>query len=326
VSPIAVRVSYILPLRTSRRTEDELDAYLRWLSRVVDLVVADGSNRDVFECHAQRWRDIPLRHLAVDGDLEHLVNGKVSGVLTALRRARHEFIIIADDDVRYDEAGLHAMTSALLDADVVRPQNYFDTLPWHAWLDTGRTLLNRMSGGDWPGTIGVRRTILTTAGGYSGDVLFENLELVRTVVAAGGVAVCPLDLYVRRRPPTASHFWSQRVRQAYDEFARPHRLALWLAVLPVAAFLTFWHEWKVIGLAMVAVAATAEAGRRRCSGSRVFPFATSLAAPLWICERAVCAWLAAGSRLVWGGIYYRGRVVARAATPLRALQHRLRGA
>jgi hypothetical protein len=45
--------------------------------------------------------------------------------------------------------------------------------------------------------------------------------------------------------------------------------------------------------------------------------------PLWMAERAVCAWLAVGSRLVWGGIRYRGRVLRMAATPTRELRRRL---
>ena len=35
----------------------------------------------------------------------------------------------------------------------------------------------------------------------------------------------PLDLYVARAPPSAAHFRSQRVRQAYDDFAIPARMA-----------------------------------------------------------------------------------------------------
>ena len=64
--------------------------------------------------------------------------------------------------------------------------------------------------------------------------MFENLELVRTVVAAGGREATLYDLFVPRRPSTAGHFWSQRVRQAYDEIARPGRMAVQLALLPIA--------------------------------------------------------------------------------------------
>jgi hypothetical protein len=71
-----------------------------------------------------------------------------------------------------------------------------------------------MSGGDWPGTLGVRRSVLMRTGGHDGTAVFENLELVRTVCAAGGRELIPLYLYVARRPSTARHFLSQRVRQA----------------------------------------------------------------------------------------------------------------
>jgi hypothetical protein len=65
-----------------------------------------------------------------------------------------------------------------------------------------------------------------------------------------------------------------------------------------------------------------EAGRRRAGGERVFPFTASLCAPLWLIERAVCAWLALGSRLR-GGCSYAGCRIKLAATPRRALRTRL---
>src|SRR5204862_5816967 len=119
-------------------------------------------------------------------------------------------------------------------------------------------------------------------GGYDGDVLFENLELVRTVIAAGGNAACPLDLYVRRLPPSASQFWSQRVRQAYDELARPRRLAVWMAVLPAVAAMIGGSHWRLLGGAAAASIALAEIGRRRAGGATVCPVSASLCAPLWV--------------------------------------------
>ena len=73
------------------------------------------------------------------------------------------------------------------DVELVRPQNYFAPLRWHARWDTARTLLNRVAGGvDFPGTLAVRRSRSSQTDGYDGDVLFENLELIRTIEAAGG--------------------------------------------------------------------------------------------------------------------------------------------
>jgi hypothetical protein len=81
----------------------------------------------------------------------------------------------------------------------------------------------------------------------------------------------------------------------------------------------------VIAATVGAIVACAEAGRRRAGGTRVFPFVASLAAPLWVLERGVCAWLACAAYVAWGGIPYRGTIVARAATPIRILQARLKG-
>jgi hypothetical protein len=316
-----VILSYVLPIRCSEPADAELVAYVRALAPRVQLIIVDGSPPDIFNRNAAGWADVAM-HLPVDPDVSGMVMGKVAGVVTGLRRAAHERVIVADDDVRYDQAGLAAVEDALGRADVVRPQNYFDPLPWHALLDTARTLLNRVSGGDWPGTLGVRRSMLMATDGYDGDVMFENLELVRTVRAAGGSEALRLDIFVRRLPPTADHFWSQRVRQAYDEFARPVRLAITLTILPVSVALAATAHWTALVAATAVVIGAAETGRRRAGGRRVFPLVASLVAPLWVAERAVCAWLAVGARIVYGGIPYRGRIIARAATPLRILRQR----
>jgi hypothetical protein len=321
--PVAkvMRLSYVLPIRTSAGAGDEFFEYLRWLSSRVEVILVDGSPRSVFVLHAPRCGR-GIIHVPVDADLSSFENGKVAGVITGVRRSSHEAVVVADDDVRYDEAALLAMAEQLATAHVVRPQNYFDPAPWHAVLDTSRTLLNRVTGGDWPGTLGVRRSVLLRTGGYAGDVLFENLEMIRTVVAAGGIEATPLGLYVRRLPPTTAHFWSQRVRQAYDELARPARLIVWASIAPAVVGLTSAGKWMWLEAAAVAVMVAAEIGRRRCNGRRVFPVRAVFAAPFWVIERAACTWLALAAYLLRGGVRYRGRTLARAATPLRHLRAR----
>ena len=315
------RLSYVLPLRRWRvEPLDELATYLRALAARADVIVVDGSAEQIFAAHGQVFTG-PVRHLPVDPDLQFRY-GKVNGVITGVRAARNERVVLADDDVRYDDNALDRMASLLEGADLVRPQNYFDPLPWHARWDTARILLNRVTGGDWPGTLAVRRSVLRATGGYDGSVMFENLELVRTVRAAGGTEVVPLGLFVRRHPPSARHFWSQRVRQAYDELARPARLGVSLAVLPLAAGLIATGRWPVLAAGAGATVGLAELGRRRAGGRAVFPPTASMLAPAWIAERGLCSWLAVGARVFLGGVPYRGTILTRAATPARVLRWR----
>jgi hypothetical protein len=314
-------LTYILPIKASiPDTTGDLATYLRWLAARAETIVVDGSPAPVFAAHAASWGHV-VRHVRPAPDLATPM-GKVGGVLTGVRLASHERLIVADDDVRYDAESLARVARALDTAHVVRPQNYFEPLPWHARWDTGRMLLNRVTGGDWPGTLGVRRSVLLETGGYDGRVLFENLELVRTVRAAGGVERRPLNLFVRRLPPSTAHFWSQRVRQAYDEFARPSRLLFWLTVVPGLGGLTLLRGGWVVVAAASAAMATAELGRRVGDGASVFPVRASLAAPLWVLERGICAWLAVGARVWLGGVSYSGRRLSRAATPFRTLVRR----
>jgi hypothetical protein len=287
----------------------------------VEVLVVDGSPAPIFHSHAASLSPRVV-HLRPHPDLITR-NGKVGAVLTGLRHASHERVVIADDDVRYDGPALARVVAELGRFDVVRPQNYFAPLPWHARWDTARTLLNRVGDGDWPGTLAVRRSRLMAAGGYRGDVLFENLELVRTVRAAGGTLGTPLDLYVRRLPPSLEGFLDQRVRQAYDELARPRRMAVWLSVLPLVAVASARRSWLPIIVGAGACMAAAEAGRRRAGGRRVFPATSSVLAPAWVMERAVCAWLAVGARLLLGGVRYRDGRLLHAATDEASLRRSL---
>ncbi len=214
---------YVLPLRwTDDAGRGELTAYLDRLAEWIDVTVVDGSGEDLFAAHARAWAG-RVRHLPVE--VPAGCNGKVCGVLSGVAAARHERIVLADDDVRYDPRALAAVVGALDDADVVVPQNHLSPLPWHARWDTARSLLNRAIGRaigrDYPGTYGVRRGILAATDRYAADVLFENLEMERTIRAAGGRVRHRGDIFVPRRSPTGGHFRTQRVRQAYDSFAQP---------------------------------------------------------------------------------------------------------
>jgi Glycosyl transferase family 2 len=313
-----LNATYILPIRTHRPVSHELSLYLEWLCRYLEVIVVDGSVSEVFEIHDRDWPRAVI-HCAPDGEA---LNGKVAGVLTGLRFASHERVILADDDVRYDEDALRRTVDLLEDYSVVRPQNYYGELPWHARLDTARTLLNRCIGGDWPGTLGVQRSAVMRSGGYDGNVLFENLELVRTVRASGGNETIPLDLYVRRLPPQTGHFLTQRVRQAYDELARPIHMLVELALLPAILLGCFRGRWRALLFACIVVVGVAETGRGRAGGRAVFPPSASLLAPLWLFERAVCIWAALACRVFLGGVPYRGKRIVRAAHSMRELRQR----
>lgn len=305
-------LEYVLPLRWRDDSGlADLTAYLAELSRPVDVTVVDGSEPELFRHHHEAWAEL-VRHVGAQPWPGR--NGKVRNVMTGVRLARHPLVVIADDDVRWTADQLTALPARMDGVDLLVPQNVFTAWPWHARWDTARQLVNRTFGGDYPGTLVVRRDRLAEQG-YHGDVLFENLELIRTIAAGGGTVRRAPDLYVGRRPPTARHFRSQRVRQAYDDFAQPARLAAEAAVLPFALVL-LWRR-RPAGLAALAVASmlTAEVGRRRSGGAAVFPSTGSWWAPLWLTERAFCVWLAIGRRLGGGVRYGDGRILRAAAHP-----------
>lgn len=313
--PVMARLcaTYILPLRKKIDADlDGLSEYLTGLSALLDVIIVDNSAPEFFAEHHRLWQAFAT-HVPPDGDCI-TANQKVGNVTTGVRKARTEALVVADDDVRYSPATLREAVARLSAADVVRPANYFDPLVWHAALDTARTLLNRITGGDWPGTLLFRKSAFTRAGGYAGNVLFENFELVRTIVRAGGTACNADDVFVKRLPPGTRYFLTQRVRQAYDEFARPLRLVFFLTLLPALIVCVKQHRWSALRLTGLAAIAAAETGRRRNGGARVFPIVCSFLAPVWLFERAVCSWLALYARVFLGGVWYGGGRLKHAAT------------
>jgi hypothetical protein len=304
-------LNYVLPIKSDQsRDIGELAGYLNELSRSTQVIVVDGSPSEVFQAHRALLAPA-VTHVRPADDIQYR-NGKVNGVVTGFRLCDSDKVVIADDDVRYEPAQLHRLVLALDTADLVRPQNYFRPLPWHARWDTARSLLNRaVAGADFPGTLAVRLTPQLRAAGYDGDVLFENLELIRTIRASGGRERLMLDLYVRRLPPSTQHFLRQRIRQAYDSFAQPGRMILELALLP--ALVLAGRRPARLGLALAAAVGVAEVGRRRGRGQAVFASGSVWFTPAWLVERSICSWLALATRVVFGGVRYSGGRISRAA-------------
>ena len=313
--------SYIVPLRwTVPGPIEGLATYLGTVAGWADeVIVVDDSPAELFAAHAGALPP-EVRHLRPDPGRSS-PNGKVDGIITGVELARNERIVVADDDVRWGRDTLTDAVSLLDEAELVRPQNHFSPLAWHARWDTARSLLNRVFTGDrqfpvgdFPGTFALRRGHLLAIGGYDGTALFENLELMRKVAAAGGRIVTRLDLYVPREPPTFAHFRSQRVRQAYDDWAMPGRMAAFLAIVPGLVWLLAQRRRRIALVVALAPAAIAEAGRRRAGGTAHFPVSGSLLAPFWVAERAICVWIAFWRGINGRGVHYgRGRLT-RAAT------------
>jgi hypothetical protein len=338
--PIPAEV--VIPLRWSGGQDgrvEEMTRYLQRLHRWVECItVVDGSEPLEREAHERAWGDV-ARVLEPDADLQSTSlipvcrlhetsgraggapgwNGKVVGALTGIRRARREVVILADDDVRHTRATIERLLPALDAADLVRPMNVYDAWPWQARWDGARILLNTAVACDWPGTFALRRSVLLRAGGWCPHVLFENLEMWRTVQAAGGrLAVLP-DIGVPRQPPSALQFRSQRVRQAYDDFAQPARLLAELAILPLVLLVA---RRRPLGLGVLATLSVvlAERGRRRVHHDVAdVPPDVPLWAPVWLVERGVCVWVALGCRLR-GGVRYHGRRLRLAAHSSRQLR------
>ena len=323
-SQLRADLDYVLPLRW---TDDgglmELTSYLRELSLFVRrVVIVDSSPANLRAAHRAAWSGL-VDH--VEFTHEGASNGKVEAVHRGLARASGAFVVVADDDVRWSFENLLSAVARLHDADLVSPQNYFEPAPWHAQWDTGRTLFNRSVGHDYPGTFVLRRSAFEGTRGYDANVLFENLELLRTFQATGMRALPAPDLMVLRLPPSVSKFRAQRVRQAYDDFAQPARAGGFLAIVPCFLALAIVQPMAAALMAILSALSLlglAERGRRLTGGDRFWPWWYTLWTPIWTVERAVCIWIAAAWWLS-GGVPYAGTRFKVAANSRRTLERRL---
>lgn len=295
--------TYLLPIRRAAFNRAEAEALRSYLSSIVpavsEILVVDGSPDDVFAMHDELWAGV-CRHERVNREFGFL-NDKVNGIQTGVRLAHSEKIILADDDIRYRPSEIDEIDKLLDQFEAVRPQNHFAfVMPVGLWAKTeaARMLINRaiLRAADYPGTCAFKRDTMLEAGGYDGDVLFDNEELVRHLALSGANIAYGNDLFVEKRPPTFRKWLEQRPRQAYEDFGLRTKTILFAALPPllIATGVLFGSR-SMIG-AMVTLALTsvliAWLGRRRGQARIFFPLHICLFAPLWILERSLSTYWA----------------------------------
>jgi hypothetical protein len=306
-----------MPIRRAVFNPSEADllrSYLESISRASsEIIVVDGSPDEVFAAHHRIWKDV-CRHEPVDRRFGYL-NDKVNGIQTGVRLANHDKIILADDDIRYTSNNISEIVRRLDQFDVARPQNFFrfrgeqsadprdvpdqgEILPVFAKTEAARMLINRatLRIADYPGTCAFRRDVFLQAGGYDGDVLFDNEELIRHLAQAGAGICYANNLFVQKRPPTFRKWLEQRPRQAYEDFGLRTKTVLFasLPVIVIAAILLAGLKAMMLTLLgiILGAAGLAVLGWSRGAARKFFPFHICLFAPLWIFERSVSTYWA----------------------------------
>jgi hypothetical protein len=316
--PKAEPCTYLLTIRRARFDAREAEGFRDYFGRLeaagCEVLVVDGSPREVFDAQAEVWRGA-CRHSAVDPRFKYL-NGKVNGIHTGVALAAHERIILADDDIRYTPGDVRRMSRLLDSCDMVRPQNYLRPLPLWAKTEAARMLLNRawIREGDYPGTLGVRRSAMLRVGHYDGDVLFDNEEIVRHFRARDARVRFARDFFVHKRPPSFRKWVEQRPRQAYEDFVMRAK-TVFFAALPLAFALAcvFGGLRGALGFAAAVASGSALLAARGLGdgATRFFPAWLCLYAPLWVAERTFSTYWAFYWKLARGGYPFGDRIVSK---------------
>lgn len=314
-----IQCSFILPIRRVQVDPLEIkrlaDYFKLLRSAGCEVLVVDGSPKPVFEEHWKSWRNLS-RHVAPDPKYKYL-NGKVNGVHTGVDLASCEWIILADDDIRYRAADVKRMCGLLDKYEMVRPQNFIAPLPWWARLETARILINRgaLRAGDYPGTCGFRRSTMRRVGPYDGDVLFDNEEIVRHFALNGVNIKYALNFFIQKLPPTFTKWLEQRPRQAYEDFVMRAKTAAFLSVAPAALSLSILFSARAVifFLALLSLVSVSLSSRGivRDAAYRFFPITSPLFAPLWVFERSLSVYWAVYWWARYGGYPFGQKLLSK---------------
>lgn len=291
-------------------------AYFKSLFKTgCEVLVVDGSPPAVFEQHHREWKEF-TRHLQPDAKFTYL-NGKVNGIHTGVELAQNEFIILADDDIRYNASDIERMCQFLDDYELVRPQNFISPTPLYAHLENSRILINRgvLRAGDYPGTCGFRRSTMLRVGPYDGDVLFDNEEMIRHFAVRGASIKYAVDFFILKRPPTFKKWLEQRPRQAYEDFTMRAKTVAFMSALPVLLLMLSFGQLRaaaiLAGMAALLAIILCTKGLLRSAAFRVFSVGTPLFAPLWMIERSLSVYWALYWRLRFGGYPFGDKLLAK---------------
>jgi hypothetical protein len=228
-----------------------------------------------------------------------------------------EYIILADDDIRYSASDVKRMCHLLETFQMVRPQNFISPLPWWARLEASRMLINRgvLRAGDYPGTCAFRRATIQSVGPYDGDVLFDNEEIVRHFAVHGAEIDYALDFFIHKLPPTFTKWLEQRPRQAYEDFVMRAKTAAFLCALPLTLALNFLLSTRVafylLGVLSLLSVIIALRGLLRNAAYKFFPLSSPAYAPLWILERSLSVYWALYWRVRYGGYPFGERLLSK---------------
>jgi hypothetical protein len=309
--------TYLLPIRRVSVSMTDLADFASYFQRLAeagcDVLVVDGSPPTVFAENDRVWSGL-CRHVTVDPQYPYL-NGKVNGIHTGVALTDCERIITGDDDIRYTAENVAQMVALLDRYELVRPQNYFSSLPWWGKIEAVRMLLNRgiLPTGDYPGTCGFRRSTMLRVGHYDGDVLFDNEEMVRHFTVKGARVGYATDFFIQKLPPTLQKWWEQRPRQAYEDFVMRSKTVLFLALLPVGVLLGW--RWGIqaalaYGLA-VAIASILIAWKGHRGAEAFFPVSLCFFALLWVLERSLSVYWAVYWWLVYRGYPFGDKLITK---------------
>jgi Glycosyl transferase family 21 len=318
-SILMVRCTYLLPFRRTQFSQgqmEELRAYLQSIQRAdCQALVIDGSPPAIFDLNARAICGSASHH-KVDRRFGYK-NDKVNGIHRGVELAATDKIILADDDVRYTPAEIEQVAAALDQCSVVRPQNYFLSLPWWAKMEAARMLINRATlyTADYPGTCAFHRETMHRVGPYDGDVLFDNEEIIRHFAACGADVRYANDLFIGKQAPTFRKWLEQRTRQAYEDFGLRFKTGLFFALAPLLCLIGFSWGARAVAFALggIAVASIALAilGRARGIAAKYFPLRVCFFAPLWVLERTASTYCALYFYLTRGGYPFGNRLLTR---------------
>lgn len=310
-------ISIVVPIKVGSRSQldglAECYGELLRADETVELVIADESPPEVFNWLAGRLAGLPRTlHFRPDG-LQRGANGKLNNVRAAIPHCHGVFVLMVDDDYRPTPAAIAQLRSVLRPGSVVRAITDLSD-PWLGDLvERAGMLLGLALARDYfCGHLAFDRA-LAGPGFPRTDGLFDELSILRELVALGAEEVLVMEPWFPIAPTRPGKFLQQRIRYAYEHLQNVRRATMFLGVVPVLLGMLLVAPLAAAGLAAVLTLGTALlalVGQRRYP-SLAPPFAWLLA-PVYFWLLTVAIWVAFAFYLT-GGMPYGGARVKRPA-------------
>ncbi|SHF39472.1 Glycosyltransferase, catalytic subunit of cellulose synthase and poly-beta-1,6-N-acetylglucosamine synthase [Seinonella peptonophila] len=285
-------------------------------------VIADESEQKAYQYLANRLQESSnVVHFAPSPESRTGANDKMNGVYAALEYAQHDKIFLMDDDYRASKETLIKVHERFEQYDIFKAMPKFNRFTINALIDlSGMFVINVLDPRkQYCGHNAFRKHHILQIESLNRDALFDEYVIEAQLREAGRLKGYRIgfakDIGLEATQEiTASKFFEQRVRYAYENLAFPWRFIGFACILPLLIALGILNITCAIWLATcltLGILTVSFIGQLIYGATIVAPYYTFLWSIAWFWFYPFTTWIALYKR-VTGGVRFGGKKILRA--------------